>query len=88
LLVPGAVKFAQAQAAQADRRDFGSIAAEPPFTDLKHRSSPFCQSPKSSTTQSAAQFCKFKWGGDALVTRCVTGDDRHFGTADPKRLGE
>src|SRR5438477_8458688 len=49
---------------------------------------PFCQPPKSSPTQSAAQFFSFKWGRHPLVTTGLTRNNRHFGTADPKRLGE
>src|SRR4051812_9738171 len=41
-----------------------------------------------SATQSAAHFWRIKWEFDALVASGVAGDDRHFGTADPKRFGE
>src|SRR4051794_34777432 len=35
-LVAARVKLAHPHAAEADRRHFGAIAAEPPFADLEH----------------------------------------------------
>src|SRR5258708_21979863 len=49
---------------------------------------PFCQPPKSSPTQSPACFARLKWGRHPLVTTGLPRNNRHFGTADPKRLGE
>src|SRR3954470_2629461 len=49
---------------------------------------PFGQPPKSSTTQSPARVFGTKWGADPLVTTGRAGKYRHFGTADPKRLGD
>src|SRR5438067_2175712 len=34
------------------------------------------------------RLCEIKWDRDPLVTRCLARNDRYFGTADPKRLGE
>src|SRR4051812_20112509 len=41
-----------------------------------------------SAAQAAAQFFRLKWGTDPLVTSCMAGDDRQFGTADPERLSQ
>src|SRR5207253_8982211 len=49
-----AIEFAHAHAAEADRRDFGTILAEAALGDLKHVLLPFCQLPSRRRTSAAS----------------------------------
>src|SRR5690349_23716102 len=51
-LAPADVEFAHAHAAEADRRHFGAVAAEPPLLDSEHALLPF-QDRKSTRLNSS-----------------------------------
>src|SRR6185437_5545722 len=79
---PADVEFAHAHAAEADRRHFRPVAAEPPLIDSEHVLLPFL------TADPAPRFFEAKWDFDALVARGRARDNLHFCTADPERLGQ
>jgi hypothetical protein len=82
-----AVEIAHTHAAKADRRDFGAVLSKLALWQSEHWSSPFLAA-EVFRGQSAAYFARLKWGRHPLVATGQAGDDRNFGTADPKRLGE